>query len=111
MPLQRTETYTTTGTKGSWNCDPSITPFSLAVAATILGAGTATYGIQYSYDTLDSPTAADSDAEWFDSASIPAGTTVDAQQAFTTPIARIRIVIAAISGSLKLTMLQGFSNN
>jgi hypothetical protein len=112
MPLQRTETYTSTGTKPSWNCDPSITPFQLSVAVDLLGAATATFGLQYSYDTLDSPTATDDDAKWFDSATIPAGTTADAQQSFVnTPIARIRIVIAALSGSLKMTMLQPMSVN
>lgn len=111
MPLQRTETYTTTGTKQSWNVDPSITPFQLSVALDLVSASTGTFGLQYSYDTLDSPTATDSDATWFDSAVIPAGTTADAQQAFTTPIARIRVVIAALSGSLKMTALQGFSVN
>ena len=111
MPLQRTEIYTTTGTKQSWNCDPSISPFNLSVALTLMGAATGTFGLQYSYDTLDGPTLTDSDAEWFDSTVIPAGTTADAQQAFNAPIARVRVVIAALSGSLKMTMLQGFSKN
>ena len=110
MPLQRTETYTTTGTKPSWNCDPSITPFSLSVMCALL-AGTVSYKLQYSYDTLDSPTAADSDAVWLDSDGIPSGTTGSAEESLTAPIARVRLVIAAISGSLKMTMLQGFSNN
>ncbi len=110
MPLQRTETYTTTGTKPSWNCDPSITPFSLSVMCALL-SGTATYKLQYSYDTLDSPTATDSDATWLDSDGIPSGTTASAEENIVAPIARIRLVIAAISGSLKMTMLQGFSGN
>lgn len=111
MPLQRTEIYTTTGTKQSWNCDPSITPFNMSVVLALLGAATGTFGLQYSYDTLDAPGLTDSDATWFDSTTIPAGTTANAQQAFNAPIARIRVVIAALSGSLKMTMLQGFSQN
>lgn len=108
MPLSRTETYTTTGTKGSWNCDPATTPFSLSVAFAISGGGAANYRLQYSYDALDSPTAVDTDATWFDSTAIPAGTIVSASQAFAAPIARVRVVIASLTGSLKMTMLQGY---
>lgn len=111
MPLQRTETYTTTGTKGSWNCDPSITPFNLSIALALL-SGTVSYKLQYSYDTLDSPTAVDSDATWFDSTEIPAATAASSAQLFTgAPIARVRVIIATIAGSLKMTMLQGMSTN
>lgn len=110
MPLQRTETYTTTGTKGSWNCDPSITPFNLTVAFALL-TGTVSYKLQYSYDTLDAPTLTDADATWFDSVEIPAATAGSAAQQFTAPIARVRVVIASIAGSLKMTTLQGMSTN
>lgn len=109
MPLQRTETYTSTGTKPSWNCDPSITPFALSVFCAL--SNTATYKLQYSYDTLDSPTATDNDATWIDSDGIPAGTATDAEESLTAPIARVRLVIDALSGTLKMTMLQGFSSN
>jgi hypothetical protein len=110
MPLQRTETYTTTGTKGSWNCDPSIAPFQVNIACVLL-SGTVDYKLQYSYDTLDSPTATDTDATWIDSNDIPASTAATAEANFSTPIARVRIIIAAISGSLKMSMLQGMSIN
>jgi hypothetical protein len=110
MPLQRTETYTTTGTKGSWNCDPSIAPFQVTVSFALL-SGTVSYSLQYSYDTLDSPTAVDSDATWFDSADIPPATSGNAATQFAAPIARVRVVIAAITGPLKMTMLQGMSIN
>jgi hypothetical protein len=109
MPLQRTETYTSIGTKPSWNCDPSIAPFALSVFCTLSNTGT--YKLQYSYDTLDSPTATDADATWIDSDGIPAGTTTDAEESLAMPITRVRLVIAALNGSLKMTMLQGFSSN
>ena len=109
MPLQRTETYTTTGTKGSWNMDPSIAPFSASIACTL--TGTASYKLQYSLDTLDSPTATDSDASWFDSVDIPALTAASAQAGFINPVARVRLVIDSIAGSIKMTMLQGLSTN
>ncbi len=111
MPLQRTQTYSNPGalTTPSWNCDPSITPFNLSIACVVTGS--VNYKLQYSYDTLDSATAADTDATWFDSTEIPAATTATAQARFDTPIARIRIVFASGTGSLKVTMLQGMSMN
>lgn len=112
MPLQRSEVYTTTGTKQSWNCDPSITPFSMSVAVTLLGGATATFGLQYSYDVLDGPTQTDANAVWFDSTDIPAATAANKAAAFLAPIARVRLVIATLSGgTLKMTMLQGMSTN
>lgn len=111
MPLQRTETYTTTGTKGSWNCDPSITPFQVNIAV-VLSAGTCDYKLQYSYDSLDDPTKTDNDATWIDSDDLPASTTATGEANFSTPIYRVRLVIAALSGgTLKMTMLQGMSTN
>jgi hypothetical protein len=110
MPLQRTETYTTSGIKGSWNCDPSIAPFNVNVAAVLVG-GPVSYTLQYSFDVLDDPLLTDSDATWFNSSDLPAGTTASGQANFSTPIARIRVVIASITGSLKVTMLQGMSIN
>ena len=110
MPLQRTETYTTNGTKVSWNCDPSIAPFQLNIACILL-SGTVDYKLQYSYDTLDGPLDTDASASWIDSDDIPASTTGTAEANFSTPIARVRLVIASISGSLKMVMLQGMSTN
>lgn len=109
MPLTRTETYTTTGTKGSWNLDTSIAPFQVNVSVVL--TGTADYKLQYSYDALDSPTAVDTDATWFDSADIPASTAASAAAAFNNPIARVRLVIAAVTGSLKMTAIQPMSIN
>lgn len=111
MPLQRTETFSNPGasTTVSWNCDPSITPFQVGIACIVTGA--VNYKLQYSYDTLDGPLAADSDASWIDSTTIPAGTTGTKEQAFTTPIARVRLVFASGTGSVKMTMLQGMSIN
>lgn len=109
MPYRRTETYTTTGTKGSWNLDPSIAPFNANIAVTL--TGTASYKLQYTLDPLDSPTAVDSDAAWFDSTDIPAATAASGGASFITPVARVRLIIASISGSLKMEAIQGLSTN
>ena len=111
MPLQRSETYTTTGTKGSWNLDTSIAAFNVNIGVILSDAGVTSYKLQYSYDTLDDPLLTDSDATWLDSNDIPAGTTATAETNFSTPIARVRVVIASLTGSLKMTMLQGLSTN
>lgn len=110
MPLSRTETYTTTGTKGSWNADPSIVPFNASVAFVLSAGGSVSYKLQYSYDQL-TPTQTDADADWFDSTDIPASTSASKVAAFSAPIARVRVIIATLSGSLKMTMLQGLSTN
>jgi hypothetical protein len=111
MPLQRTQTYSNPGalTTPSWNCDPSIAPFEVSVSCVVTGS--VSYKLQYSYDTLDSPTATDSDASWIDSTDIPAGTTATDTTVFTAPVARVRLVFASGTGSVKMTMLQGFSIN
>lgn len=111
MPLQRTQTYSNPGasTTVSWNCDPSITPFEVSIACVVTGA--VNYKLQYSYDTLDAPGATDASADWFDSTDIPAGTTATKETKFTSPIARVRLVFASGTGSVKMTMLQGMSNN
>ena len=113
MPLQRSEVYSTTGTKQSWNCDPSIAAFSVNLAVLLSAGGVAEYGLQYSYDTLDDPLLTDSDATWIDSNDLPAGTTDTGEANFSTPIARVRLVITTLTAPATLTMkmLQGMSVN
>lgn len=108
MGYYRTETYTTTGTKGSWNADPAIVPFNLHVAVT-LTTGPTSYKLQYSLDPMS---VADADAVWFDSGDIPAGTAASASTLFTSPVARFRLVIATLTaGSLQMQARQGLSTN
>lgn len=106
MALYVTEAYTTTGTKDSLNLDPSIAPFNASVAVTV--GTTGTFGLQYSLDPM---TVADADALWIDSVNIPAGTTATTVTNFMFPVSRIRLDIAAISGTITLQALQGFTNN
>lgn len=111
MPYTRTETYTTTGAKPSWNADESIAPFNLSVAC-ILSAGTTSYKLQYTLDDFSSASMTDASATWFDSSDIPAGTTATAQASFVTPVTRFRINIASLSGgTLTMKSVQGLSTN
>lgn len=105
-PFFHTIAYTTTGTKTSLNLDSNIAPFQVTVACTV--GTTATYKVQYSLDPMD---VADASALWFDSTGIPTGTTSSAVTTFTSPVARIRLVIAAVSGTLTLQTRQGISIN
>lgn len=109
--LDRVEVYNSIGTKVSWNCDPSITPFNVNVVCELSAGGSVSYGIQYSYSALNNPLNTDAAATWYDSNDIPAGTTGTAETNFSTPIYRVRVVIASLTGTLLMRMLQGMSVN
>jgi hypothetical protein len=106
MALYQTETYTTTGTKASKNCDPSIAPFAVTVAVTI--GTTGSYTVQYS---LDPSTVADASSTWFDSTTLPSGTTASGVASFISPVAKVRIAIAAVDSTIKFQVSQGFTVN
>lgn len=110
MPYGRKETYTTIGTKPSWNLDASIVPFNATLACSFV-TGPVSYKVQYSLDELG-PTQTDADATWFDSVGIPAGTATDAVAALVSPVTMIRIVIATLTaGSITMQVRQGLSTN
>jgi len=104
--LYASQISSTTGTKASLFLDPSIAPFQAAVACTL--SNTATYKLQYS---LDPQTVDDATALWFDSTGIPASSSASATTTFIGPVSRVRVVIAALSGTLTLQTSQGFSTN
>lgn len=104
--LYRKEAYTTTGTKGSINLDPSIADFRVTVAVTV--GNSATFGMQYSLDPMS---VSDANALWFDSTDIPAGSSASEIAVLTAPVSRIRFVVAAVSGTLSVQVLQGISVN
>lgn len=111
MPYYRTQTYSAAATTPSWNLDPAIVPFNATVVCT-LSAGSVSYKLQYTLNALDGPLETDSSALWTDSPDIPSGTTASAQAAFIAPVARVRLVIASLSGgTLTMQMRQGLSTN
>jgi len=112
MPYYRSQIYSAPATTVSWNLDPAIAPFNAAVTVTLIGGPTASYKLQYTLDALDGPTATDASANWFDSPDIPAGTATGSTAGFLTPVARIRLVIATLTGgTLQMQMRQGLSTN
>lgn len=105
MAYYHSANYTTAGTKDSLSLDPSIAPFAVSLVATI-STGTMTYGIQY---TIDSPNVSDASATWTDIA--PAGTTTSFNTSLSSPVSRVRPVIAVATGTLVFQTIQGLSTN
>jgi hypothetical protein len=111
MPYYRTQTYSAAATTVSWNLDPAIVPFAASIVVT-LSAGTTSYKLQYSLNPLDGPLETDASATWVDWPDIPAGTAASAQTTIQQPVARIRLVIASLSGgTLTMQARQGLSTN
>jgi hypothetical protein len=106
MALSHYVSYTTTGTKPSLNMDPSIAPFSGVVGVGI--GGGATYGVQYSLDPVET---ADANSVWYDDANMPAGTTTSKTTPYASPVAKVRIVIVAVTDTIQFKTLQGFTTN
>jgi hypothetical protein len=111
MPYYQTITYASAATETSIGLDPSIAPFNATVVCTLLGGATASYKLQFTlkeYGALDT----DSSANWIDSQDIPSGTTTNAYASFLTPVSRVRLVIASLSGgALQIEVRQGLSTN
>lgn len=108
MAYYQTNSYTTTGTKGSINLDPAIAPFCCTVACILEGAATGTFSMQYSLSPMD---VTDANALWLTSGDIPLATATNASSFIQSPVSRVRLVIAAVSGTLTIQTLQGLSTN
>ena len=107
MAYSHSVAYTTTGSQPSVNMDPSIVPFNASVAVTVGTSGT--YSIQYALD--DYAMVTDANALWFTDSNLVVGTTTSGVTNYMFPVTRIRIVIAAISGTITLQTLQGYTAN
>lgn len=106
QPFQQIN-ITTAGasTTASINLDPSIADFKVRVYCNVSAGATVSYKLQYSLDPM---TVLDADALWIDSTTIPAATATSKEENFTSPISRIRIVVGANDGTIKVQVLQGF---
>lgn len=112
MPYYRVETYTTTGTKGSWNLDGSISSFNATVAVTAAAAGTASVTLQYTLNPLNGPLETDASANWITSTLTTAITTTTVSTSFASPISRIRVLIGSMTTTgVVVEMTQGLSTN
>ena len=106
---KRNQIFSSSGTTVSWNLDNSINPCNATVVCTLTGTGS--YKLQWSLNALDGPTDTDASAVWIDSVDIPAGTTTSAYTSFITPVSRIRLVIASLTGTLEMFLRQPFTIN
>lgn len=112
MPYFQQQIYSTAATEKSLNPDPAIAPFNLFVNCIVGGGATASYKLQYTTDNFDGPTMTDAAANWIDSTDIPAATATSKSSFIQTPVSRIRLVIATLTGgTLTLQMRQGLSIN
>lgn len=104
MPLPYVQRSSTTGAKAPFLCDYSQSPFNMSVAAVLEGAATATYAVQYTLDDLNDASIT---PVWFDDAKLPTGTAANGVSNYMFPVRAVRINIAAISGTVRFTAIQG----
>jgi hypothetical protein len=84
------------------SCDWTMSPFDLRVSVFIPAGSTATYGLEWTPDTLDT-----SPIRWFPDATLPAGTTMSGTSVYSAPIAFVRINISSLSGTIEMKTIQG----
>lgn len=65
---------------------------------------TATFGVEVTYDDIFDPTVTPVAMPFAD---IPAGTTADIYKALNIPVRAVRLNVAANTGEVKMTVIQG----
>lgn len=98
------KSYNSTGAKEWIPLDYIQTPFNVGVNVNLVGAGTATYGVELTFDNVFDPAVTPVAIPF---ASIPTGTTADAYAGLTVPCMALRLNVAALSGSIELKVFQG----
>lgn len=112
MPYFQQQVYSSAATEPSLNLDPAIAPFNSFVNCVVSTGATASYKMQYTLDNFDGPTMTDGAANWTDSTDIPASTATSKTSFIQTPVSRIRLVIATLTGgTITLQVRQGLSTN
>ncbi len=112
MPYFQQRVYSSAATEGSLNLDPLVTPFNAFVNCIVGGGATASYKLQYTLDNFDGPLATDAAANWTDSTDIPASTATSKTSFIQTPVSRIRLIIASLSGgTLTIQVRQGLGTD
>src|ERR1700743_280454 len=92
------QVYSAPATEPSLNPDTCIAPFNVFVNCVLSNGATASYKLQYTCDNFDGPLATDSGANWTDSTDIPAATATSKASFIQTPVSRLRLVIATLTG-------------
>lgn len=84
--------------------DYTQSPFNMSVGVVLIGAATATFGVQFTLDDLNDATIT---PVWFDDANLPTGTATNGVSNYMFPVRAVRINVAALSGALRFVALQG----
>lgn len=103
MSARRSYTYTTTGAKDVINLDHLQLPFQASVLVDIV-SGTATYSVELTYSDL---TGDSSGFRWFSDPALPAGQSQTRNFSIESPVTGCRLNIAAITGTVTITVIQG----
>lgn len=79
--------------------DVNVTPFSVGMAVVI--SGTATYTVQFTFDDPNAPVT------WFNSTDTAVvNATASAMSNISFPVRAVRLSVAAVTGSVTLTLVQ-----
>lgn len=104
MPYSFVQTVTATGAQVPCIVDNSQSPFSLSAAVGLIGAGTATFSVEFTFDDVNDPSIT---PIWFPDPNLAPDKSANGFTSIVMPIQAIRINVSAISGSLRFTVLQG----
>ena len=85
------------------NLDPSKLLFEVSVLVDIV-SGDANYSIEFSMDDVESPGG----MRWFSDAMLPQGQSATGLFKLTTAITAIRLNLQALTGEVRLSVIQGF---
>lgn len=85
------------------NLDPFKLVFNVAVLVDIVD-GDANYSIEFTHDDM---TADPATFRWHTDASLPQGQVATGVFAITTPVTAIRLNLGALSGEVRLSVIQG----
>lgn len=101
-PASVSKTASATGTTAWLPLDITQNPFNASLNVKL--SATATYGVEYTYDDVFDSTV--TPTAWPLTA-IPAGSTTNKDAGLTAPIRAVRLNVAANTGSVTLTAIQG----
>jgi hypothetical protein len=93
---------TTLGGQDIINLDPFKLVFNVAVLVDVV-SGAVNYTIEFTHDELDTL----SDIRWLTDPAFPTSETATGVFAITTPVTAIRLNLGALSGEVRLSVIQG----
>jgi hypothetical protein len=83
-------------------------PFAIGIGCVI--TGTATYGVEHTFDDTLAIGFNPATATWFPNSGIPAGTVVNKDGNYAFPVRGIRLNVTVSTGSVTMTIVQATSH-